>query len=565
MPENDQSSGARSAEYPTTPLYYGPVHRKFRRFQLEYSDRPADFSSEETDPAPPRPEVSLPATPLRTSPSASTRLGLGVLAAGLALGALCQGLLDVGPPGLSLPLAMLGLLAAIVGLARWQRVPLAGEGRLLLGPALFFAAACAWRDSPTLKLCNVLALLAALALFARRARGGSLRLAGVGDYLFGGLVTSVQAAVGPFVLVFSDVRWREVSAQRGFGPWLAAGRGVLIALPLLFVFGGLFASADAVFEGLVTGLLRWSPADLVGHLFLLGFYGWLAAGLLRQAFLAAETSAGGAGPGGPRLGRIELRLVLGSLNLLFLAFVLVQIPYLFGGTATVLVAGGPTYAEYARRGFFELVTVTALALPLLLIAHWLSRGQPSQRLFNLLAGSLVGLLFVIVASALQRMSLYRQIYGETELRLYTTAFMLWLAVVFAWFLLTVPRGRRDRFAFGALVSSFAALAVLNALNPDALIVRANIGREFIADAPSGARYRPQPLDENYLLSLSGDAVPTLVELLPLLPPEKRAAAAARLAERWSPPARPDWRTWSLGRQEAWLAAGGAGQAAAAAP
>ena len=36
-------------------------------------------------------------------------------------------------------------------------------------------------------------------------------------------------------------------------------------------------------------------------------------------------------------------------------------------------AGEFTYAEYARRGFFELVAVAALVLPLLLCAHWLVR------------------------------------------------------------------------------------------------------------------------------------------------------------------------------------------------
>src|SRR5688572_31077318 len=104
-------------------------------------------------------------------------------------------------------------------------------------------------------------------------------------------------------------------------------------------------------------------------------------------------------------------------------------PYttLFRSAALPEGPGTLGYAEYARRGFFELVTVAALVLPLLLLAHWLLRHRPArqQRAFNLLAGLLVVQLFVIVASALLRMSLYRQIYGETELRLYTTAFMLW--------------------------------------------------------------------------------------------------------------------------------------------
>src|SRR5207247_1416024 len=118
-------------------------------------------------------------------------------------------------------------------------------------------------------------------------------------------------------------------------------------------------------------------------------------------------------------------------NALFLAFVVVQAPYLFGGAALVVGRAGLTVAQYARRGFFELVTVAALVLPvLLLIHHLLRREQPvHERVFRLLAGTLVSLLYVVVASAVQRMLLYQHLFGLTELRLYTTAFMGWLAAV----------------------------------------------------------------------------------------------------------------------------------------
>ena len=55
------------------------------------------------------------------------------------------------------------------------------------------------------------------------------------------------------------------------------------------------------------------------------------------------------------LGPVELGIVLGLLNVLFLAFVIVQFRYLFGGAELVRVSTNLTYAEYARRGFIELV------------------------------------------------------------------------------------------------------------------------------------------------------------------------------------------------------------------
>ena len=65
-----------------------------------------------------------------------------------------------------------------------------------------------------------------------------------------------------------------------------------------------------------------------------------------------------------------------------------------------------------------------------------------------------------MASALERMRLYQRAYGLTELRLYSTAFMLWLAAVCCWFLVTVLRGRRSGFAIGAVVTALATVVAL---------------------------------------------------------------------------------------------------------
>jgi hypothetical protein len=245
----------------------------------------------------------------------------------------------------------------------------------------------------------------------------------------------------------------------------------------------------------VAGLTRWQGLAMTGE------GRWLVIPLLVFAVAIAWRD----------LLPLKLGIVLGMLNALFLAFVLVQFRYLFGGAPVIEASPDLTYAQYARRGFFELVAVAALVLPLLLTADWLLRASPGQRrAFRLLEATLILLLFVVMASAVQRMRLYTEEFGLTELRIYTTTFMGWLAIVFVWFLATVLRGRRERFTFGALVAAFAALAILNVANPDALIVRTNMQR-----AAAGLRF-----DAHYLRQLSADGIPTLVELLPTLPEQR---------------------------------------------
>ncbi len=148
-------------------------------------------------------------------------------------------------------------------------------------------------------------------------------------------------------------------------------------------------------------------------------------------------------------------------------------------------------------------------------------------------GALILLLFVVMASALQRMRLYQREYGLTELRVYVTGVMIWLAVVFVWAGATVLRGRRQLFAVGALVSGFAAIVTINVVNPDALIARTNLDR-------------PR-LDLPYVMNLSDDATPELVKALPTLKPEQRMELAAELASRRESS---DWRTWNWSRYRA---------------
>jgi len=468
-----------------------------------------------------------------------TQRGLVIAGAALALGILGDSLLRATPWGLNLLVWIAALTAVGVVLTRWQQGALGtlmgrlgrggpkdrGEGRWLLLPIFFFAATFAWRDSPTLKLLNSLGLIVALALATLHTRSGQLRLAGLTDYARDVCVAGLNAMFGVFPLICLDIGWKEIPTSKWTGPARAVGRGLAIALPLLLLFGGLFVAADAVFAGMVSRLFQWDVDALGTQLGRTALCAWLVGGLLRLMLGPLEEI--GAADGPPvrlSLGIIEVGVALGLLNLLFLAFVCVQVRYLFGGAALIAATSGLTCAEYARRGFFELVTVTTLVLPLLLAAHGLLRKeQPTHEgLLRGLAATLLAMLAVVMASAMQRMALYQAAYGLTELRLYVTAFMAWMAVLFLWFFATVLCGRRERFAFGALITGFLAIALLDGVNPDALIVRTNVARIDTVE----------PMDTSYVTSLSADAVPALVAALPAMSPEHRRVVAAQILSAW---------------------------------
>lgn len=630
--------------------------------------------------------------------SERTRLGLYVFGGGLLLGLMGDLLLRATPWGLNVAL-WVGALVAIIFLLKRQAdyvlkraddlaasapsgraasgFAFRHEGAWALPCAFLFAAAFAWRDSLTLQVINAAVILALLSVALLGQRGGRVLRAGVTDYWLAGAVSALSTIFAPLLLLFSDIKWKEMPRSGWSRHTVAVMRGLLIAVPLLLIFGGLFAAADAVYEGLLRNTFNLDPDVAVSHIFLFLFLAWMSAGYLRAFFLSrageragilnrnsvvvlglsgtsaregvathdnpaapyagvnesnrmragasfttteraadaraqsgtasddyrpqppsvtelhdehtphvpqsvvsepppvtaqatgneaardvptgdaassgdaatstVTTSAVKSGTGAsgfsfrPSLGIVEVAIVLGLLNVLFLSFVAVQLRYFFGGASLVAESVGMTYSEYARRGFFELVWVAALVLPLLLVAHWLLRREkPShERIFKCLAAGLVLMLFVVMASALGRMRLYQSEYGQTELRFYTTAFMGWLALVFVWFSLTVLRGRREWFAFGSMIAALIVACLLNAANPDALIVRAN---------GEHARERGN-FDAAYATALSADSIPALLEAAPALRPQDRAEVARRLLERVDDDDS-DWRSWNLSRAQA---------------
>jgi hypothetical protein len=472
-----------------------------------------------------------------------TRLGFSILAAALAAGALGDGLLRATPWGVNLFVWIAALSALAAGVLILNRVDLDAGSRRLVIPLLFFASAIAWRDSPVLKALSLIGIVITLAMILMRSRAGKLLAAGVTDYALGVLISLYDALTGAGRLIGGEIEWKVIPRD-GLAKHLApVAKGLAIAFPLLLIFGGLLASADAFFSDLILRFFDWDVESLVVHCLVTAIIAWAVAGYLRGVVTGKELKAVNANrPEFLWLGVTEIVIILGLLDVLFLSFVVVQFRYFFGGAARIQAVAGLTYAEYARSGFFELVGVAALVLPLLLAAHWLLRKEKArdERVFRILAGTQIALLFIMMVSALQRMRLYQREYGLTELRIYTTVFMEWLAAVFIWFAMTVLRGRRERFTFGAVVAGFLAIGALLVVNPDRLIARVNVehaiaGRDF---------------DAAYAASLSADAVPELISSLPRLKSSQRCALASQILHSRPIAGSPGWRRWNWSRAEA---------------
>jgi hypothetical protein len=507
----------------------------------------------------------------------SVRFARRALLDAVFLGGLADALLHDGF-GIGLGIWMTAFAITLLFLVGARGDGLRREQVAWLAAAVLFASSFAWRDTEDLLVYNFLAMLGTLAILGATLARGTLmrsilgqRLRDLGQSL-GAIVKQVIGGV--LSLAFADSAPGELAQTWRSGKTSAVIRASLIALPVLLVFGILFGSADPVFEKLLSlPALDWGI--VASHVVVAGFFTWVVGGWLRGALVTTHRGKPLPETLPITLGSVEITVVLGGLVALFALFVGVQIGWLFGGEQLVRSTTGLSYAQYARHGFFELVWVSLLVLPVLLGAHAAIARDDNRALrrHRHLSLALLVLLGGVMASALARMSLYVHFYGLTIDRLFASVFMCWLAVVFVWLAITVLRGRAHDFAAGLIITGFVTLAGLNVANPAALVARVNIARASkaiaVADSLAGGQSKTDvasPIDYTYLANrLGGDAVDLTVQALiarPITPANsagheaevrERCLGVRDLLKRWgaTPAAdgahardQSDWRTWN---------------------
>lgn len=492
---------------------------------------------------------------------------IGALMVGLASDLLFHdSIVHSTPNGLSVLLWSMTVSLVVSVITGVKKHGVARKSLWWLVPVNLSAFAYMWRDSAILHNIDVYLMLFSLVMLSFSLKGNVAQASGIFQYAVAALNTSIDALIEAMDLIKVDLPWRQVVPQQVRGKVPALLRGFAFAVPLLLLFCGLFISADAAFASLLHKGLNFNFSDFSVHTAILLGFSWCTAGYLRPMFVAdklhttnqlsesAEEQAEDKTlfgtpqqPGTTKLGigRFELNVVLALINLLFLSFVMVQFRYFFGGSNVVETTAGLSYSEYARKGFFELATVSALVLPMLLVGDWLlpRHRDKFDKIFPVQSGIQIALLFVIMFSAVQRMNLYQQEYGLTELRFYVSAFIGCMAILYVTFAATVLAGKRSKFAFAASTAAFLAVAVLQFVNPDRIIVAANID-----NAVKGKAF-----DAEYALSLSNDATTYLAQNISKLPFPAQKEIAGRLVAQEHGAWHYDIRSFNISRCEAYYA------------
>ncbi|MBB3036954.1 signal transduction histidine kinase [Hoyosella altamirensis] len=318
-------------------------------------------------------------------------------------------------------------------------------------------------------------------------------------------------------------------------------RTVVISVAALVIFGGLFASGDAIFGSWADRIIPDVNADGFVYRSFVGFF--VGGTVLAATYVAINpppVNNAAMVSGKPVHRRFEWLVPLGLVIAIFGVFLAAQASAMWGGHDYVQRTTGLTYAEYVHQGFGQLVAVTFLTLvTVALAARKAPRVTANDRLLlNVSLGLLCVLALAVVGSALLRMYVYQEAYGFTVLRVLVIAFEFWMGLLLM-FVLAAGIVRHGRWIpRGALLSAALFVLAIGLINPEAFVAQRNIDRYN----------ETGKIDTHYLRRLGPDATPAIVAGLP---PELAACIVSA-----PPNLSDDVLEWNLGRARAAAAAQG---------
>lgn len=416
--------------------------------------------------------------------------------------------------GLRWPLSVLIVGVTMASNALIQKHKIHTSSGVLFLIALATSLIPSFRSEGVTVAISVLATVILLILFVVDFFNGQWWQYRIREYFKTFFVSMPAFFVGLPVLLHQGVQYSKAGSVTDKNKKVALGilKGVLIALPVLIVFISLFSSADLIFKNKLGSLMDWlkddSLKELSSRFWLTFFFTILASAGLWLAFTIGTQKAKiepDKALWKPFLGLTETSTVLISVNLLFAFFLAIQFKYFFAGEANISAAGY-TYAEYARKGFVELLFVASLAgLLYYSLAASTRRESPKQRnTFAILGGLLLAQVMVVLVSAHQRILLYTYRHGQTEIRLVPKIFIYFLAAILVSLVVMEWKKQFKRLALVLLTALTLFSLTLAVVNIDRSIARTNVERALAGEK----------LDYNLLVTrLSDDAVPYLYEVL----------------------------------------------------
>ena len=259
--------------------------------------------------------------------------------------------------------------------------------------------------------------------------------------------------------------------------------GLLLAGPVTAVVGSLLMSADDgmnrllnnIFEGIYSeNIWDWIIQISMALPFSCYVFGMIYRNVFRSDISELSDSYCEEKLEGKRaVGNLVFYSAVTPVLILYVIFFFMQAGYFLSAFMGRL-PDGFSYAEYARKGFFELCWIVVINLGIMIIMNLHSKNSGKDRSSALKAYNLIFCVFtlILIATALSKMVMYIDAYGLTVLRVYTTWFMVLCAFIFL--MIMIKQFRPDMHIAKSISAGFTVMfALLCFSRPESLIVKYN--------------------------------------------------------------------------------------------
>lgn len=264
-----------------------------------------------------------------------------------------------------------------------------------------------------------------------------------------------------------------------------------VILPIILIVLYLLSSADLVFEQYFSKIMDLlsihSLQELFGRVIQSGIF-FLYTGSTLIYLLKIEKINQKA----IKIDHYTIRLLLTILNIIYVLFDIIQIRSLL----LHQVGSTFTYAEYARRGFFQLMFISFINMSVVI----LSKNTDESRYNNFMSLLMIFLTFIIVCSSFIRMYLYEQAYGYTVLRLCVYLILITEIILMLPTIVYIFKKDLNLLRF-YMVIPVVVYVLVNMASIDQVIAGNNINRY----------YQTNKIDLDYLENYRYDNIPYLLD------------------------------------------------------
>lgn len=281
-------------------------------------------------------------------------------------------------------------------------------------------------------------------------------------------------------------------------------KSIILTIVVLIIIIALLASADLIFKSIFNNISSF-VSDVLDKIFSSTFiykliYTFIIFIIISGMFYSiVNVKFKKYEVKNIKLENLTVKMILISLNVIYLIFCFIQIKSLFLKD----IPSNYIYSSYAREGFFQLLVVSIINILLILISKKSSSGD--KFITN---NTFIMIVFnsIIVFSSFYRMYLYELQYGYTSLRLLVYCFLVLEIILFIPTILFIFDKKFDlmKVYFNIFIIWYV---IINFMNFDYIISYNNVNR-YLNGRVSEAKF-----DVSYLVySTNSSSVDNILKL-----------------------------------------------------